>query len=146
LIRRGLDALALAERLAAGAPGSYVLQAAIAACHARAATADATDWRRIAALYGTLADVEPSPVVELNRAVAVSMADGAGAGLDLVDKLANAPALRGYHLLPSVRGELLRKLGRLAEAAQEFERAAGLTRNNRERELLLARTRACRTE
>jgi RNA polymerase sigma-70 factor, ECF subfamily len=146
LIRRGLDALALAERLAAGAPGSYVLQAAIAACHARAATADATDWRRIAALYATLAAVEPSPVVELNRAVAVSMADGAGAGLDLVDKLANTPALRSYHLLPSVRGELLRKLGRVAEAAQEFERAAGLTRNNRERELLLARTRACRTE
>jgi RNA polymerase sigma factor (sigma-70 family) len=143
LIRRGLDALARAERLAAGAPGPYTLQAAIAACHARAATADATDWPRIASLYGTLAALEPSPVVELNRAVAVSMADGAAAGLELVDRLADEPALRGYHLLPSVRGELLRKLGRLAEAAQEFERAARLTRNKRERELLLARAGAC---
>ena len=144
LIRRGLESLERAERLAAGAPGPYALQAAIAACHARAATADATDWPRIAALYGTLAALEPSPVVELNRAVAVSMADGPAAGLALADKLADEPALRGYHLLPSVRGELLRRLGRLAEAAPELERAAALTRNNRERELLLARARACR--
>ena len=146
LIRRGLEALERAERLAAGAPGPYALQAAIAACHARAATADATDWPRIAALYATLAALEPSPVVELNRAVAVSMADGPAAGLALTDKLADEPALRGYHLLPSVRGELLRKLGRLAEAERELERAAELTRNNRERELLLARARACRAD
>jgi predicted RNA polymerase sigma factor len=144
LIRRGLESLERAEHLAAGAPGPYTLQAAIAACHARAATAEATDWARIAALYGALAALEPSPVVELNRAVAVSMADGPAAGLALTDKLADEPALRGYHLLPSVRGELLRKLGRLAEAAAELERAAALTRNNRERELLLARSRACR--
>jgi RNA polymerase sigma factor (sigma-70 family) len=143
LIRRGLESLERAERLAA-APGPYALQAAIAACHARAATADATDWPRIAALYGSLAALEPSPIVELNRAVAVSMADGPAAGLALADKLAEEPALRGYHLLPSVRGELLRRLGRLDEAAPELERAAELTRNNRERELLLARARACR--
>jgi RNA polymerase sigma factor (sigma-70 family) len=144
LIRRGLESLERAERLAAGALGPYALQAAIAACHARAATADATDWPRIAALYGALAALEPSPIVELNRAVAVSMAEGPAAGLALVDTLANEPALRGYHLLPSVRGELLRKLGRLAEAAQELERAAELTRNTRERDLLLARARTCR--
>ena len=144
LIRRGLESLERAERLAAGAPGPYTLQAAIAACHARALTADETDWRGIAALYGALAALEPSPVVELNRAVAVSMADGPAAGLELADKLTNEPALRGYHLLPSVRGELLRKLGRLAEAERELERAAELTRNKRERELLLARARACR--
>ena len=144
LIRRGLESLERAERLAAGAPGPYTLQAAIAACHARALTADDTDWRGIAALYGALAALEPSPVVELNRAVAVSMADGPAAGLELADKLTNEPALRGYHLLPSVRGELLRKLGRLAEAERELERAAELTRNKRERELLLARARACR--
>jgi RNA polymerase sigma factor (sigma-70 family) len=144
LIRRGLESLDRAERLAAGAPGPYTLQAAIAACHARTATAEATDWPKIAALYGTLAALEPSPVVELNRAVAVSMADGPAAGLALTDKLADEPALRSYHLLPSVRGELLRKLGRLAEAGRELERAAELTRNNREREMLLARARACR--
>jgi RNA polymerase sigma-70 factor, ECF subfamily len=144
LIRRGLESLERSERLAAGALGPYALQAAIAACHARAATADATDWPRIAALYAELAALEPSPIVELNRAVAVSMAEGPAAGLALADKLANEPALRGYHLLPSVRGELLRRLGRLAEAAPELERAAELTRNNRERELLLARARACR--
>jgi RNA polymerase sigma factor (sigma-70 family) len=144
LIRRGLESLDRAERLAAGAPGPYTLQAAIAACHARTATAEATDWPKIATLYGTLAALEPSPVVELNRAVAVSMADGPAAGLALTDKLADEPALRSYHLLPSVRGELLRKLGRLAEAGRELERAAELTRNNREREMLLARARACR--
>ncbi|HUL81499.1 MAG TPA: RNA polymerase sigma factor [Gammaproteobacteria bacterium] len=144
LIRRGLAALERAEQLAAGAPGPYTLQAEIAACHARAPTAADTDWPRIAALYGALAALEPTPVVELNRAVAVSMADGAAAGLELVDKLAAEPVLRGYHLLPSVRGELLRRLGRLAEAAGEFERAAEITRNERERTLLLARARACR--
>jgi RNA polymerase sigma-70 factor (ECF subfamily) len=144
LIRRGLESLERAERLSGGALGPYALQASIAACHARATTAEATDWPRIAALYGALVALEPSPVVELNRAVAVSMADGPAAGLALTDKLADEPALRGYHLLPSVRGELLRKLGRLAEAERELERAAQLTRNNRERELLLARARACR--
>jgi predicted RNA polymerase sigma factor len=144
LIRRGLAALERAEQLAAGAPGPYTLQAEIAACHARAPTAADTDWPRIAALYGALAALEPTPVVELNRAVAVSMAEGAAAGLELVDKLAAEPVLRGYHLLPSVRGELLRRLGRLAEAADQFERAAEITRNERERALLLARARACR--
>ena len=143
LIRRGLESLERAEQLAAAA-GPYALQAAIAACHARAATADATAWPRIATLYGSLAELQPSPIVELNRAVAVAMADGPAAGLALADKLAEEPALRGYHLLPSVRGELLRRLGRLDEAAPELERAAELTRNNRERELLLARARACR--
>jgi len=144
LIRRGLAALERAEQLAAGAPGAYTLQAEIAACHARAPTAGDTDWPRIAALYGALAALEPTPVVELNRAVAVSMADGAAAGLELVDRLAAEPALGGYHLLPSVRGELLRRLGRLVEAAEQFERAAEITRNERERALLLARARACR--
>jgi len=141
LIRRGLAALARAEELAAGAPGPYTLQAEIAACHARARTADDTDWRRIAALYGVLAVLVPSPVVELNRAVAVSMDSGAEAGLELVDRIAAEPALREYHLLPSVRGDLLRRLGRFGEAALEFARAAELTRNARERELLLARAR-----
>jgi RNA polymerase sigma factor (sigma-70 family) len=145
LIRRGLAALERAERLAAGAPGPYTLQAEIAACHARAPTAAHTDWPRIAALYGALVALAPSPVVELNRAVAVSMADGAAAGLELVERLAHEPVLRGYHLLPSVRGELLRRLGRLAEAAEQFELAAGITRNERERALLHARARACRT-
>jgi RNA polymerase sigma factor (sigma-70 family) len=144
LIRRGLAALERAEGLARGAPGTYTLQAQIAACHARAPTAADTDWPRIAALYGTLAALEPSPVVELNRAVAVSMADGAAAGLAIVERLAHEPVLRGYHLLPSVRGELLRKLGRLAEAAEQFELAAGLTRNEPERALLIGRARACR--
>jgi predicted RNA polymerase sigma factor len=144
LIRRGLAALDLAERLAAGSPGPYTLQAQIAACHARAPTAEDTDWPRIASLYGALAALQPSPVVELNRAVAVSMADGPAAGLELVERLAREPVLRGYHLLPSVRGELLRRLGRLSEAAGQFELAAELTRNERERTLLLARARACR--
>ena len=141
LIRRGLAALARAEELAAGAPGPYTLQAEIAACHARARTANDTDWPRIAALYGVLAVLVPSPVVELNRAVAVSMDSGAEAGLELVDRIAAEPALREYHLLPSVRGDLLRRLGRFGEAALEFARAAELTRNARERELLLARAR-----
>jgi RNA polymerase sigma factor (sigma-70 family) len=141
LIRRGLAALARAEELAAGAPGPYTLQAEIAACHARARTANDTDWPRIAALYGVLAVLVPSPVVELNRAVAVSMDSGAAAGLELVDRIAAEPALREYHLLPSVRGDLLRRLGRFGEAALEFARAAELTRNARERELLLARAR-----
>jgi predicted RNA polymerase sigma factor len=142
LIRRGLDALARAEACArdvGAAPGPYALQAAIAACHARAMSADQTEWPRIAALYQALAIAAPSPVVELNRAVAISMAFGPAAGLELIDGLADEPALRSYHLLPSVRGDLLRKLGREAEARAEFARAADLTRNARERGLLLAR-------
>jgi RNA polymerase sigma-70 factor (ECF subfamily) len=142
LIRRGLAALERAERLA-GDRGPYTLQAAIAACHARARTAAETDWARIADLYAELARRTPSPVVELNRAVAVAMAAGPQAGLDVVDRLVAEPSLAGYHLLPSVRGDLLFKLGRLAEARTEFERAAALTRNARERELLLGRARAC---
>jgi RNA polymerase sigma factor (sigma-70 family) len=142
LIRRGLAALARAEALH-GAPGPYLLQAAIAACHARARDAAETDWQRIAALYAALARVTPTPVVELNRAVAVSMASGPAAGLALADRLAAEPALRAYHLLPSVRGDLLQKLGRLDEARAEFERAAALTRNERERRLLLDRAAAC---
>jgi RNA polymerase sigma factor (sigma-70 family) len=140
LIRRGLAAIERAERLGA-ARGPYLLQASIAACHARARTADQTDWARIVALYGELAQLMPSPVVELNRAVAVSMASGPAAGLDLVDALTSEPALKNYHLLPSVRGDLLMKLGRGNEARPEFERAASLTKNARERELLLARAR-----
>ncbi len=149
LIRRGLAALARAEAEAAessDALGPYALQAAIAACHARAVTADATDWGRIASLYGTLANVTPSPVVELNRAVAVSMASGPAAGLALIDAIAGVPAMKAYHLLPSVRGDLLQKLGRLEEARAEFERAAGLTRNDRERKLLRDRAAACARE
>ena len=142
LIRRGLVALERAERLG-GAQGVYALQAAIAACHARAGTADETDWKRIAALYMSLAALTPSPVVELNRAVAFGMAYGPQSGLDVVDTLVGEPTLRNYHLLPSVRGDLLKKLGRLGEARQEFERAAALTRNARERTLLLARATAC---
>ena len=141
LIRRGFAALALAESLRGRGP--YVLQAEIAACHARALTAEETDWARIAALYEELSMLVPSPVIELNRAVAVSMAFGPLAGLALVDALLEEPSLRGYHLLPSVRGDFLYKLGRLPEARREFERAADLTRNTRERELLLARARAC---
>ncbi len=141
LIRRGLNALARAERLG-GAQGPYALQAAIAACHARARTPAETDWARIAALYAELARIAPSPVVELNRAVAVSMAAGPAAGLEIVDALTAEPALQTYHLLPSVRGDLLAKLGRADEARSEFERAAALTRNSRERELLLARAAA----
>jgi RNA polymerase sigma-70 factor (ECF subfamily) len=142
LVRRGFAAL---ERSAAlgGAPGPYALQAQIAACHARASSADQTDWGRIAALYDVLSVVAPSPVVELNRAVALAMAFGPAAGLALVDMLRSEPALERYHLLPSVRGDLLAKLGRRDEARAEFERAATLTRNARERELLLARARAC---
>jgi RNA polymerase sigma-70 factor (ECF subfamily) len=149
LIRRGLAALTRAEAEAAEsgeALGPYALQAAIAACHARAVTADATDWGRIASLYGTLANVTPSPVVELNRAVAVSMASGPAAGLALIDAIAGVPAMKAYHLLPSVRGDLLQKLGRLEEARAEFERAAGLTRNDRERKLLRDRAAACARE
>ena len=138
LIRRGLKALDTAEKLG-GSRGRYTLQAAIAACHARARTADETDWRRIAGLYGELAEVMASPVVELNRAVAVGMADGPAAGLRLVDALIGEPALKTYHLLPTVRGDLLAKLGRGDEARTEFERAAALTRNAREREMLLQR-------
>jgi len=142
LIRRGLAALERAESLG-GALGSFALQAAIAACHARARTADETDWRRIASLYQALAQVTPSPIVELNRAVAVSMAFGPAAGLELVDTLTSEPTLANYHLLPSVRGDFLRKLGRFAEARAELERAASLTRNARERTLLLDRAREC---
>jgi len=143
LIRRGLAALERAEKLG-GAFGPYALQAAIAACHARAHTPEETDWARIAALYDALAQLAPSPVVELNRAVALSMAYGPAAGLELVDALTSEPSLKNYHLLPSVRGDLLAKLGRFDEARAEFERAAALTRNARERELLLERARAAR--
>ncbi|HYQ46028.1 MAG TPA: RNA polymerase sigma factor [Polyangiaceae bacterium] len=142
LINRGLAALARAEALG-GASGPYALQAAIAACHARASRAEDTDWSRIAALYAALAERTPSPVVELNRAVAVSMAEGPAAGLAIIDALLTEPSLRAYHLLPSVRGDLLQKLGRLEEACSEFERAASLTRNARERALLTERARAC---
>jgi predicted RNA polymerase sigma factor len=142
LIRRGLAALDRAEALG-GIRGPYALQAAIAACHARATTAAATDWPRIASLYDALAALQPSPVVELNRAVAVAMAYGAAAGLELVEPLRAEPALRTYHLLPSVRGDLLARLGRNEEASAEFRRAAGLTRNERERTLLEARAVAC---
>jgi predicted RNA polymerase sigma factor len=141
LINRGLAALARAEELG-GARGPYALQAAIAACHARAFRPGDTDWSRITGLYAILAQVAPSPVVELNRAVAVSMAYGPQAGLDLVDALAAEPSLQGYHLLPSVRGDLLMKLGRPGEAQAEFERAAALTRNKRERDLSAERARA----
>nr|WP_298522632.1 RNA polymerase sigma factor [uncultured Halomonas sp.] len=142
LIRRGLAALARAEALP-GAFGPYTLQAAIAACHARAATLEDTDWPRIAALYEALAQIAPSPVVALNRAVAVGMAFGPAAGLELADTLLEEPALFHYHLLPSVRGDLLARLDRMQEARVEFERAATLTRNARERALLLARAGAC---
>ncbi len=141
LIRRGLAALARAESLGEP-PGPYVLQASIAACHARARTADDTDWARIAALYAALMRIAPSPVVELNRAVAVSMADGPEAGLALLDPLRGDAALAGYHLLPAVRGDLLARLGRREEARAEFERAASMTRNERERRLLLDRAAA----
>ncbi|MFD5267138.1 RNA polymerase sigma factor [Streptomyces sp. NPDC058335] len=139
LISRGITALGRAEAAATGAPGPYVLQAAIAACHAHAYSYEETDWRAIATLYGLLAARVPSPVVELNRAVAVSMAEGPEPALRIVDTLAAEPALRDYHLLPSVRGDLLRRLGRTAEARAEFERAASLTGNERERELMLRR-------
>ncbi len=142
LIRRGLAALERAETLG-GASGPYALQAAIAACHARAGTPEETDWTRIVALYDALAQLMPSPVVELNRAVALGMAFGPAAGLEVVDALTAEPTLEGYHLLPAVRGDLLAKLGRFTDARAEFERAAALTRNARERTLLLDRAAAC---
>ena len=142
LIRRGLAALERAAALG-GAVGPYALQAAIAACHVRALTAAETDWKRIAALYDALAQLTPSPVVELNRAVAVAMAFGPAAGLAIVEPLASEPSLAGYHLLPSIRGDLLAKLGRFDEARADFERAASLTGNARERGLLLERAGAC---
>lgn len=142
LIRRGLEGLERVRELGGG-EGPYALQAAIAACHGRARTAEETDWERIASLYGVLGEVMPSPVVELNRAVAVAMARGPGAGLELVDGLVGVESLKGYHLLPSVRGDFLMKLGRLEEARGEFERAASLTRNGRERTLLLERAADC---
>jgi len=142
LVQRGLAGLRRAEELS-GALGPYTLQAAIAACHARARSFEETDWSRIVALYDGLAALTGSPVVELNRAVAVTMAFGPEAGLELVDSLADEPALRGYHLLPGVRGDVLVRLGRLAEAREEFARAADLCDNERERELLLSRAVAC---
>ncbi len=142
LIRRGLAALDRATQLG-GTPGPYVLQAAIAACHARARAPGETDWERIAALYDALALLTPSPIVELNRAVAHGMAFGPAAGLALVGALTTEPSLKNYHLLPSVRGDFLFKLGRLEEARGEFERAAAITRNARERDLLLERAATC---
>ncbi|MCE7004011.1 RNA polymerase sigma factor [Kibdelosporangium philippinense] len=143
LIRRGLAALDKATDLSDGNPGPYTVQAAIAACHARARVAEDTDWAQIAALYATLSDLMGSPIVELNRAVALSMAFGPDIGLQLVDMIADEPSLKNYHLLPSVRGDLLAKLGRYAEAQAEFERAAALTGNERERALLTDRAQAC---
>ena len=145
LIRRGLAALQRAEELGGGL-GPYALQAAIAACHARAHTAAETDWERIAALYDALAQLMPSPIVELNRAVAVAMAFGPAEGLEIIDAIASEPSLKAYHLLPSVRGDFLFKLGRFAEALAEFQRAASLTHNTREREFLLGRAQACAAE
>jgi RNA polymerase sigma factor (sigma-70 family) len=142
LIGRGLAALDRAQRLG-GAPGNYTLQAAIAACHARAPTLAETDWTRIVVLYDALVALAPSPIVELNRAVAVGMASGPAAGLEALDTVAGHPAMRGYHLLPSVRGDLLQRLGRLDEARHEFARAARLTKNQRERGMLLERAEAC---
>jgi len=143
LIRRGLAALARSQAVGE-ARGPYALQAAIAACHARARTGEETDWARIVGLYGDLSELTPSPVVELNRAVALSMLLGPAAGLEIVDALTADATLRDYHLLPSVRGDLLAKLGRADEARGEFERAAAMTRNARERELLLKRAAACK--
>ena len=142
LIRRGFAAIQQAEKLG-GIPGPYELQAAIAGCHARARTSEETDWARIVALYDALVQLTPSPIVELNRAVAVMMAFGPATALELVDALVEEPSLKSYHLLPSVRGDLLEKLGRLDEARAEFERAASMTRNSRERQLLLKRASAC---
>jgi len=142
LIRRGFAALDRAEQLSTHR-GPYALQAAIAACHARARIAEETDWRRIVEIYTELTRVTPSPIIDLNRAVAVAMAEGPAAGLALVDQLESCGELKNYHLLPSVRGDFLQKLGRLGEARLEFERAASLTRNTRERELLLARAAEC---
>jgi RNA polymerase sigma-70 factor (ECF subfamily) len=149
LIRRGLAALGRAEaacRKRGEAAGPYALQAAIAACHARAPAAEETDWARIVGLYGALSDRSPSPIVDLNRAVALAMLFGPEAGLQIVDALALEPVLKGYHLLPSVRGDLLKKLGRHAEARSEFEHAAAMTQNERERKLLLDRAAACTAE
>ena len=143
LIKRGLAALERAQSLGQ-APGPYVLQAEITACHARAHTPEATDWARIAALYGELGALNPSPVIELNRAMAVSMAEGPAAGLVIVERLMKEPALKGYHLLPSAHAELLERLGRVDEAAGEFERAAAMTQNTRQRERLLWRAARCR--
>jgi RNA polymerase sigma factor (sigma-70 family) len=145
LIHRGLAALARAEELSRPPSflGTYTLQASIAACHARALTADATDWQRMAALYAALAHIAPSPIVELNRAVVVGLAEGPAVGLAILDAIAADPALKNYHLLPSVRADLLRKLGRLDEARAEFTRAASLTQNSRERDLLLSRAASC---
>jgi RNA polymerase sigma factor (sigma-70 family) len=145
LIRRGLAALQRAEELGGGL-GPYALQAAIAACHARARAAAETDWERIAALYDALAQLMPSPIVELNRAVAVAMAFGPAEGLEIIDAIASEPSLKAYHLLPSVRGDFLFKLGRFAEALAEFQRAASLTHNTREREFLLGRAQSCAAE
>jgi RNA polymerase sigma factor (sigma-70 family) len=143
MIDRGLTALNRAEKLHAGAAGPYALQGAIAACHARALTAEATDWKQIVALYAELAQLTPSPIVELNRAVAVAMAHGPAAGLEVLDTISSDPTLQTYHLLPSVRADFLQKLGRLDGARAEFTRAATLTRNTRERDLLVARAKAC---
>jgi predicted RNA polymerase sigma factor len=145
LIHRGLNAIERAHTINSS-PGPYLLQAEIAACHARARTPAATDWPRIVILYTQLARITPSPVIELNRAVAVSMAHGPQAGLTLVDGLAAEPSLARYHLLPSVRADLLYKLGRRLEARTEFERAAALTRNTRERDLLLTRAASCKAD
>jgi predicted RNA polymerase sigma factor len=142
LIQRGLAALDRAWKLG-GQRGPYTLQAAIAACHARAHTPDQTDWSRIASLYSSLYGVMPTPVIELNRAVAVSMADGPSAGLAIVEQLAHEPSMRSYHRLPSVRADFLFKLGRMIEAREEFERAAALAENTRERDMLLARAQEC---
>lgn len=144
LIGRGLAALERAQQLAGASPGPYLLQAALAACHARARTAEETDWARIVALYAVLGRVAPSPIVELNRAVAVGMAEGPAAGLELVEALAAEPALRRYHLLPSVRGDLLSKLGRHREAAEAFDQAVALTRNVKERALMEERAATAR--
>jgi len=143
LIHRGLGAVDRAERLSGGALGPYTLQAAIAACHASAGTMKETNWTRIAALYDALAQLLPSPIVQLNRAVAIGMAYGPEAGLELVDALTAEPALKTYHLLPSVRGDLLEKLNRFQEAKTEFEHAATLTKNTRDRQLLLNRAAKC---
>jgi len=142
LIHRGLDALAHAENLG-GAEGPYALQAAIAACHARARSGAETDWAQIVTLYEALGRLNPSPIIELNRAVAVAMASGPAAGLALVDELLSEPSLKSYHLLPSVRGDFLFKLGRFGEARAEFERAASLAQNARERKLLRDRALGC---
>ena len=142
LIQRGLAAIERARKQRQS-PGTYLLQAEIAACHARAHDPAETDWNRIVSLYTELGEVAPSPIVELNRAVAVSMASGPAAGLELVDMIVSGAALNSYHLLPAVRGDLLFKLGRFEEAGEEFGRAASLTRNERERELLLARAAGC---